>query len=205
MKFSALLLFSALLSGCATIISGTSDKIFFSTNHDPVRVYIDGLNVGKTPLEVVVEKKAGKGRLVRLEKTGYQTQEFNLKNKFDTVAILDVTSIVTSGGVDVLTGAIMEYSPKKYHIEMLEDDQLISINQSKQIKFASFVLTNSETIKENLATGNGEALNTLLLLVNTGQSSFKFSQWLNNNLQEILAADSPEALLTRLRSSGLTP
>ena len=205
MKFNALLIITIILTGCATIFSGTSDEISFSTNADPVRVYIDGLNVGNTPLKVDVEKKVGLGRLVRFEKDGYKTEEFNLKNKFDTVAILDITSIITSGGIDVITGAMMEYSPKQYHIEMLKDDRAIPGRQSKQIQFASFVLTSADAIKKDLATGGGEALDTLLLLVNSGQSSFKFTKWLTDNTQSILATESPEALLTKIRSSGMTP
>ena len=205
MKFNILMLISIILSGCATIFSGTSDEISFSTNVDPVIVYIDGLNVGKTPLKVAVEKKAGRGRLVRFEKAGYKTEEFNLKNKFDTVAILDITSVITSGGIDVLTGAIMEYSPRQYHIEMLKDDQALLGRQSKQLQFASFVLTNADAIKQNLANGGGEALDALLFLVNPVQPSFKFSKWLTNNTQSLLSAKSPEALLIKIRASGMTP
>jgi hypothetical protein len=205
MKFTTLVLIPVILSGCATIFSGTSDEISFSTNVDPVRVYIDGLNVGGTPLKVAVEKKVGKGRVVRFEKVGYKTQEFNLKNKFDTIAILDITSVITSGGIDVLTGAIMEYDPKQYHVEMLENNEAILEVQSKQIQFASFVLTSADAIKENLATGGGEALDALLLLVNSGQPSFKFTKWLSSNTQSILSTESPEALLTKIRSSGMTP
>jgi len=205
MRFTTLVLILVMLAGCATIISGTSDEISFSTNADPVRVYIDGLNVGDTPLKVPVEKKVGKGRLVRFEKTGYKTQEFHLKNKFDTVAILDITSVVTSGGIDVLTGAVMEYDPKKYHVEMLENNEEILKGQSKKIQFASFVLTNADAIKENLARGGGEALDTLLLLASSGNSSFKFTRWLANNTQSILSTESPETLLTKIRSSGMTP
>lgn len=205
MKFTTLVLISVILAGCATIISGTSNVISFSTNADPVRVYIDGLNVGNTPLKVAVEKKVGKGRVVRFEKAGYMKQEFNLKSKFDTVAILDITSVITSGGIDVITGAIMEYDPRQYHVEMLVNDEALLKGQSKQIQFASFVLTNADAIKENLATGGGEALDTLLFLVNSGHSSFKFTKWLTNNTHSILSTESPEALLTKIRSSGMTP
>ncbi len=205
MKFRIVILTSIVLTGCATIFSGTTDDISFSTNADPVKVYIDGLKVGDTPLKVAVEKKVGQGRLVRFEKAGYKTEEFNLKNKFDTVAILDITSVITSGGIDVLTGAMMEYSPKQYHIEMIEDGQVILGGQSKQIQFASFVLTNSEVIKENIVAGGGEALDALLSLINTGESSYKFTKWLTDNTDSILSTESPEALLTKIRSSGMTP
>lgn len=205
MKFNILILISIILTGCATIFSGKTDEIYFSTNADPVKVYIDGLNVGDTPLKVAVEKKIGEGRLVRFEKEGYKTQEFNLRNKFDAIAILDISSIIISGGIDVLTGAMMEYSPRQYHVEMLADDKVSLGNQSKQIQFASFVLTNAEAIKESLAAGGGEALDVLLMLANSGKSSYKFTKWLTINTDSILTTESPEALLIKIRSSGMTP
>lgn len=205
MKFSVLIFVSIIITGCATIFSGTTDEIFFSTNADPVKVYIDGLNVGNTPLKIPVEKKVGEGRLVRFEKDGYKTQEFNLRNKFDAVALLDISSIVVSGGIDVLTGAMMEYSPKQYHVEMVKDGNVAPGSQSKQIQFASFVLTNADDIKEDLAAGGGEALDGLLLLISPGESSYKFIKWLTDNTDAILSSETPEALLMKIRSSGMTP
>lgn len=205
MRFTALVLLSVTLSGCATIISGTYDELSFGTNVDPVRVYIDGLSVGSTPLQTIVQKKAGNNRMVRFEKAGYQTQEFALRNRLDPVAILDVTSILTSGGVDLITGALMEYDPKQYHIEMLEDNEEILTDRSKQIQFASFVLTFANSLKENLARGGGESLDALLLQVKLGHSSFEFTKWLADNTDAILATESPEALLVIIRSSGMTP
>lgn len=195
----------AMLSGCATIISGTSDEISFSSNADPVKVYIDGLHVGTTPLKVNVDKKAGEGRLARFEKDGYETQEFNLRNKIDWIIVSDISSIIVSGGIDVLSGAIMEYSPKQYHIEMIEKSAPKAALIPKQIQFASFVLTMSDEIKENLVSGGGPALESLISMVGQGQSSYKFSMWLGENTQKLLSASSPEQFLTILRSSGLTP
>lgn len=205
MKRIIVAVFVVLLGGCATLISGTTDELSFSSNVDPVKVYIDGLKVGETPLKVDVEKKAGEGRLVRFEKDGYETQEFKLRNKVDWVIISDVSSVIISGGIDVLSGAIMEYSPKQYHIEMVEMSAPDTALGSKQIQFASFVLTMSEEIQENLAIGEGPALDALVELVGRGQSTYKFSVWLGENTPKLLSAKSPEEFLTMLRSSGLTP
>lgn len=193
------------IAGCATIISGTTDEISFTSNADPVKVYIDGFKVGETPLKVDVEKKAGEGRLVRFEKDGYETQQFKLRNKVDWVIVSDISSIIVSGGIDVLSGAIMEYSPKQYHIEMVRTADATSEMGSMQIKFASYVLTMSDDIQANLAAGSGPALEALLDLVGQGRSTYKFSVWLGENTQKLISAKTPEELLTMLRSSGLTP
>lgn len=205
MKIAILSVIAMTILGCASIISGTTDQISFSSNVDPVNVYIDGLKVGETPLKVDVQKKVGLGRVVRFEKAGYKTQEFNLRNKFDAVAVLDISSVIVSGGIDVLTGALMEYSPKTYHIEMVDDNEVIHGDQKKQIEFAAFVLTNADVIKKNIAEGEGEALDSLIKLATNGASSYKFSKWLIDNTQSILSSESPEALLTKIRSSGMTP
>lgn len=205
MKRVAIFLIIIFMAGCATIISGTTDEISFTSNADPVKVYIDGFKVGETPLKVDVEKKAGEGRLVRFEKEGYETQEFKLRNKVDWIIVSDISSVIISGGIDVLSGAIMEYSPKQYHIEMVKKADAGSEMGSRQIKFASFVLIMSDDIQANLAAGSGPALEGLLELVGQGQSTYKFSVWLGENTQKLLSAKTPEELLTMLRSSGLTP
>ncbi len=204
-KLITILLMVIFFTVCATLISGTSDEITFTSNVDPVKVYIEGLYVGKTPLRVEIEKKVGVGRLIRFEKKGYKTQEFNLKNRFDTVAILDISSIIVSAGIDILSGALMEYSPKQYHIEMIADEEKAIDNQNKQIQFASFILINSEAIKKNITIGSGEFLDSLIELATSGNSPYKFSKWISDNTDSILNTESPEKLLSKIRSSGLTP
>lgn len=194
-----------LVTGCATIISGTSNDISFSTNVDPVRVYVDGLSVGNTPLTVSVEKKVGEGRIVRFEKEGYHTEEFKLRNKFDPVAVLDISSVIVSGGIDVLTGAIMEYSPREYYVEMRKQDLVVEKDHKNKIMFASFVLTNADSIRENIAMGGGPALEALIKLASNGGSTYAFSRWIVENTGSLLSTSSPESLLTKIRSSGMTP
>lgn len=205
MRTFIILIFLSALTGCATIISGTTNEISFSSNVDPVDVYIDGLKVGKTPLKVDVDKKAGEGRPVRFEKDGYEQQEFKLRNRVDWIVVSDISSIIVSGGIDVLSGAIMEYSPRQYHVEMKEKSSPETGSLSRQVQFASFVLVMSDEIKRNLALGSGPALESLVSLVGKDQSSYKFSVWLGENRENLLSTETPEQFLSILRSSGLTP
>lgn len=205
MRLITLVFLGMILAGCATIFTGTSDEITFNSNVDPVKVYVDGLYVGDTPLKVPVDRQIGEGRLVQFKKDGYATQEFHLRNKFNWISISDVSSIIVSGGVDVLTGAIMQYSPTQYHIEMLQEKVSTSADAEKKIRFASFVLTHADDIKLDLASGSGTTLDTLTKFANEGVSSFKFVKWITDNTQELLATKDAEHLLTVLRSSGMTP
>lgn len=205
MKHLILMFVSAVLAGCATLISGTSNEIYFATNVDPVRVFIEGRFVGKTPLSIDVEKKTGKGPLVRLEKAGYETQEFHLVNTFDMVAILDISSPLTSGGIDLISGALKEYQPREYHVELFKPDELTTKSKHEKMEFVNFVLTNAPSLQESLAKGKGESLDALLLLVNKETSSQDFSLWLSENSGMLMAANDPSELLSKLRLSGMTP
>jgi hypothetical protein len=195
-----------LMEGCATIFTGTTDVIKFSSNVDPVRVFIGGRLVGTTPLTADVRREIGKGPIVRFEKEGYETQEFPLEKEFNWVSVPDVTSVITSGGIDVLTGAIMEYSPRQYHIEMLTNKQT-SINESQhQITFAKFVLLNADWIRVDLANDGGEYSNALASLVIAERSTpSEFKSWLQSHKDSLVSASDPEMLLTELRQSNMTP
>ena len=113
---TALLVFS--VNACATMFSGTEDKIKLSANVHDVKVYLDGRLMGTTPIEVTVKREVGPRRLVKLEKEGYESQQFELEHQFNYVSLLNTTSI-TSWGVDILTGAMTRYSPTQYQVQML--------------------------------------------------------------------------------------
>src|SRR5690242_3239340 len=89
---------------CATIFTGTSDELSFDANVLDVRLSIDGEVQGTLPLTINVSRNFVGGRrfVARFEKSGYSTQQFELKREFNTVAILDISSTLVSGGVDVL-------------------------------------------------------------------------------------------------------
>lgn len=202
----SLFIVAAFITGCATIFTGTSDTVSFSSNADPVRVFIGGRNVGTTPLTIEVNRQTRKGPLVRFEKEGYGTQEFFLEQQFNWVSVLDISSILTSGGIDVLTGAIMEYSPKQYHIEMLSTKQTSIYDRKRQIEFARFVLFNAHNIQKDIASGGGEYSNTLATIIDPTSSNNKyFDNWVAGNKKILASSTSPEQLLITLRTSHISP
>src|SRR6266581_3284803 len=142
----ALPLVSALiqLSGCATLFTGTTDTLKFDANVPGVRLTIDG------------QYKA------KFERAGYQTQEFQLKREFNYVAILDVTIIPTSGGIDLLTGSLMKFSPDEYHVQMLkkgESPGSAEFERSKRLY--RYALMNYRKVQLDIIHGGGEYLESL--------------------------------------------
>src|SRR3954470_14972947 len=107
---------AALLSGCATIFTGTTDTLRFDSNVGGVRLTVDGRYEGELPLTIDMSRNfmGGKQFMAKFERQGYATQEFQLSREFNTVAILDISCTIISGGVDVLTGAMMRFSPHDY-------------------------------------------------------------------------------------------
>jgi len=149
------------LNGCATIFTGTTDTLTFDASVPGVRLTIDGQYKGELPLTLTMSRNFLHGGefKAKFEKAGYETQEFLLKREFNYVAILDVTSIVTSGGVDLLTGSLMKFSPTEYHIQMLQtgkSPKSADFERSKSLY--RYALTNYRNVQRDISRGGGEYL-----------------------------------------------
>jgi hypothetical protein len=159
------------MSGCATMFTGTTDDVTFEANVPDVRLSIDGEVQGQLPLTVKMSRNFMGGRrfLAKFERDGYATQEFELKREFNTVAILDVSSILTSGGVDVLTGSIMRFAPKQYHVQMVEaGTSATSAEFQRTLELYRFALTNYRDLQKDIARGGGDHLATFAWLISGG-------------------------------------
>src|SRR6266568_2883792 len=85
-----------------------------------------------------------------------------LKFEFNYVAILDVTSIPTSGGIDLLTGSLMKFSPDEYHVHMLkkgESPGSAGFERSKRLY--RYALMNYRKVQLDIIHGGGEYLESL--------------------------------------------
>jgi hypothetical protein len=163
---------STLLGGCATLFTGTSDQLKFDANVPGVRLTIDGQVEGQLPLSLDLSRSFVGGRqfTAKFEKDGYATQEFQLKREFNTAAILDISSTVVSGGVDVLTGSLMRFSPVDYHIEMVQAGPQTA-DQLRSTEGVRFALFNHRRLQDDLARGGGEHLEAFALLVGGGDEA----------------------------------
>jgi len=149
------------LSGCATMFTGTTDTLKFSANVPGVHLTIDGQYRGELPLTLTMSRNFMNGEQfkAKFEKQAYETQEFQLKREFNFVAILDVTSIPTSGGIDLLTGALFKFSPTEYHVQMLKRGKSASSVEFQRSKdLYHYALTNYHNLQRDIARGGGEYL-----------------------------------------------
>lgn len=104
------------LQSCATIFTGTRDTVRFESQPAGAKVQIDGLDVGRTPVDVSVKRSLGdKTATMLLE--GYDTRTFELSREFNAVSILNLFGLL-GWAVDAATGSLMKYDQKLYKIEL---------------------------------------------------------------------------------------
>jgi len=159
------------LCGCATIFTGTHDTLSFGANVPGVRLTIDGKYLGDLPLKVDMSRNfiGGQQFMAKFEAEGYETQEFKLDRAFNGVAILDITSTPVSGGIDLLTGSLMMFSPCDYQVHMVNArGSTRSVEFQRGLAVYRFALINFSSIRRDIARGGGEYLTGLATLVGGG-------------------------------------
>ncbi len=133
-NFTILVFSLFLLSSCATIFTGTKDTIGFSTNPQGATVYLNGLEVCKTPCKVNV-KRSLLGQDVEIRLKGYNTRVFTLDSEFNVVSVVNLGNLF-GWAIDVATGAITKYTRKHYDLD-LEESQVLNTIQPSMIDINS--------------------------------------------------------------------
>ena len=75
---------------CATILSGTSDEINFTSDPKGADIMLDGLKVGKTPATVSIKRPGFGNKEITLKLDGYEDRTFMLQKGFNTMAICNL-------------------------------------------------------------------------------------------------------------------
>lgn len=192
-----------LLSGCATIFTGTTDVLSFQANVPKVRLSIDGQYKGELPLTFVMSRNfvGGQQFIARFEREGYVTQEFRLTRQLNAVAILDLTSIPTSGGIDVLTGALMKFSPTEYHVQMLPAGRSAGAPDfQRSVRATGYALVNHRAIQKDLARRGGEHLAAFAAALAGGEAeaAARIREASLRSAPLLLAATTPHDFLARV-------
>lgn len=104
------------LSSCATVFTGTSQKLSVTSDPPGADVVINGINKGQTPVTIDVKKELT-GQPIELKKTGYRVSQFTPTTMFNTTSILNILFPI-GFVVDALTGALMKYNPTSYDLKL---------------------------------------------------------------------------------------
>ncbi len=114
---SSTLAIALLTSSCATIISGSKQNVKFDSNPSTATIYIDEVEVGKTPFEIKLTRKSEHSVMIKLD--GYQTYETKLTKKFNAWYIGNILFGGLIGVIiDPITGAIYNLTPDQINAQM---------------------------------------------------------------------------------------
>ncbi|WP_117883428.1 PEGA domain-containing protein [Aureibaculum luteum] len=101
-----------LLSSCATIISGSRQTVGITSEPSSAKVYINEIEIGKTPIEKKLKRNQEYQLIVKLD--GYKSYETKLVKKFNAWYIGNVLIGGTIGLIiDPITGAMFKLKPEE--------------------------------------------------------------------------------------------
>ena len=108
-----------MLSNCATLFTRGSDTISFHSDPSAATVYLNGIQLSKTPCLVPLKRELGDTD-VQISLDGYETRVLTLNKKFNVVSILNLGNPL-GWGIDAVTGAMMTYDMKQYQVDLKKD------------------------------------------------------------------------------------
>lgn len=114
---------SLLLSGCASVIKGTSQTLTVTSEPGGAKVMVDGQELGVTPLTLKLKKN--KYDTLMVQKKGFITRSRPLEKSFDPVAVVNIFWDLST--TDLLTGAVYEYEPSSYHFALEQDPEAAAV------------------------------------------------------------------------------
>ncbi len=137
-KTLSLFLVSMVLTSCATLFTGTKDRISFNSNPSGAMIYIDGVEYCRTPCSVSVKRSLNDTE-VELKLDGYQTRFVKLSKEFNVISVLNLGNLL-GWGIDAVTGSIFRYDKKSYEItfeankvSMIDFDKIEINTQTKEV------------------------------------------------------------------------
>lgn len=104
------------ITSCATLFTGTKDKITFNSEPSGATIYIDGVEQCKTPCTMTVKRSISDTE-VEFKLDGYETRLITLSKELNLVSIINTINLA-GWGIDVLSGAVMKYDRKSYDITL---------------------------------------------------------------------------------------
>lgn len=158
---SILFVTTSLLSGCATVLSGTTQSVTFESDPSGAEVRIDDRLIGVTPTNVTLQK--GKTRTVSFSKEGYKTVEREIAQSFNGLAIVS-TIFWDLGTTDAISGAMWYYNPDSFYVQLVDQDESeasLDRRESEQ-RMISIVLNHYPEFSQDLVRGEGQYLSALM-------------------------------------------
>lgn len=158
------LMFVLTLSGCATIIDGTTQLVTINSEPNRAKIFLNGVPVGVTPLTIPV--KRAKNTMMAAKKDGYESQQIPLQTKTNTWFWGNILFLYGST-TDYASDAMIEYAPNMYFITLdpMRKSEVDRDRLSEERRIRTFILVNHAHLAQDLAQGTGEYLSSLSSLL----------------------------------------
>lgn len=162
-KISLALLFTAIVSGgCATILNGSTQELSFNSAPSGAEVYINGQQVGVTPVSVKWER-GNEPVTVEFRKEGYETHTAKLNTEMNMAFLGNlITGGVFGTTTDAATGAMFKYAPGQYQAVLSPVGESNAAAFQRKLELMQFVMLSYSEISLELEKGEGQYLDTLL-------------------------------------------
>jgi len=117
-----ILTLAVILTGCATVLTGTTQRVTIDSTPQGADVIIDGYMMGTTPTILRLDRDVNAiidgGKDVRLELEGYYADRYYLDVDIEPTTILNVF-FPPGFALDAVSGAIMKYDSEYYNIGLV--------------------------------------------------------------------------------------
>ncbi|UCC73029.1 MAG: PEGA domain-containing protein [Gemmatimonadota bacterium] len=162
-SYGSLTLITALVvTGCASIVSGTTQDMTVTSNVEDAEIFLDGVRIGTTPFTGLVKKNKGQ---LRVEQEGYETGTLTLSKSLDPWFWGNIIIGGTVGSItDFATGAAFTYAPASYRVELQAEGQSANDFQ-QQVRLRWFSMIYIDEISRDISQGGGDYLSALVTLL----------------------------------------
>lgn len=131
------------LSGCATMFCGSSEDVKIESFPSGASVFVNGKKVGKTPLEVEMNRDSHP--LIVLKKEGYADTRVQIKDEWNGTTMLNALFFpgipfgfpITGWIIDTRSGATREYTEDHVVVPILTKDSLQNVYYGGNVKVSN--------------------------------------------------------------------
>lgn len=160
----------AWLTGCASLVDGKRQSVSFASNPDGATVSINGRQLGKTPVTVMLDRQSGIQSL-SFTKEGYKSKDLPIQAGINSWFWGNVLLGGLYGSTtDALSGAAYEYKPGDFMVT-LEPNEIASVpgqtNLPEKQKLVNYLVVSYQQLLGELEVKEGQYTASLYALAAT--------------------------------------